>query len=125
MDEWRATIQSFIGFAEAGKSQQAEPSRYPQIGTAVRADGRVGGAILSVQSLHDSRQRGGHRKTSASMRPMRRRWPCLARKPVVISSEFWKIGGRKMWASLKRSRHRSILVNLHSKICPYTSICSL
>ena len=50
MDEWRSTIQSLIGFAEAGGSQRAGPPRPPQATKAARAAGRTEGATLTVQS---------------------------------------------------------------------------
>jgi hypothetical protein len=50
MDEWRATIQSLIGFAEASKSQQMEPSRRPQSAPASPIGGRADGTTLTVQS---------------------------------------------------------------------------
>jgi hypothetical protein len=50
MDEWRATIQSLIGFSRAGGSQRAGPSRPPQTTTVARAAGRTKAATLTVQS---------------------------------------------------------------------------
>jgi hypothetical protein len=50
MDEWRATIQSLIGFAKAEGSQRARPPRPSQAATMARAAGRAGGATLTVQS---------------------------------------------------------------------------
>ena len=48
MDEWRATIQSLIGFAEAGGSQRAGPSWPPQARTMGRAVGCTEGATTTV-----------------------------------------------------------------------------
>src|SRR4051812_35766395 len=50
MDEWRATIQSLIGFTEAGGSQWAGPPWHPQAATTARAAGRAKGATPMVQS---------------------------------------------------------------------------
>src|SRR4051812_32475776 len=51
MDEWRATIQSLIGFAEVGGPQRAGPPRPPQATTmAAQATGRAGGATPTMQS---------------------------------------------------------------------------
>jgi hypothetical protein len=50
MDEWRATIQILIGFAEVGGSQWAGPPRPPQAATTAHATGRVDGVTPTVQS---------------------------------------------------------------------------
>ena len=50
MDEWRATIQSLIGFVEASKSQHTEPSQRPWTATAAQADSHVEGGTPTVQS---------------------------------------------------------------------------
>jgi hypothetical protein len=50
MDEWRATIQSLIGFAEAGGSHRAGPPRPPQAAATAHAAGYADGATPTVQS---------------------------------------------------------------------------
>ena len=50
MDEWRATIQSLLGFAEAGGLQRAGPPRPPQATTTARVAGRTEGATPMIQS---------------------------------------------------------------------------
>ena len=50
MDEWRATIQSLIGFAEVGGSQRASLPRPPVAMTMARATGRTKGATPMVES---------------------------------------------------------------------------
>src|SRR4051812_39563076 len=51
MDEWRATIQSLLGFAEAGGSRGAGPPWPPQAIATAHAAERTEGAIPMVQSL--------------------------------------------------------------------------
>ena len=50
MDEWRATIQSLLDFAEGWGSQRAGPPWPPQAMTTARAAGRTKGATPTVQS---------------------------------------------------------------------------
>ena len=58
MDEWRATIQSLIGFAEAGGSQRADLPRHPQATTTARPAGRAKGANPMMQSPMRQLERG-------------------------------------------------------------------
>ena len=50
MDEWRATIQSLIGFTEAGEPQQTGPSQLQHAVAVASAGGRNGRAVTSVRS---------------------------------------------------------------------------
>ena len=59
MDEWRSTIKSLIGFAEAGGSQRAGPPRPPQATTTAHAAGRAEGATPTMQSPRGN-QHGSH-----------------------------------------------------------------
>lgn len=48
MDEWKATIQSLLGFAEINKSPHAEPSQRPQAMLAAFASDQDGGTAPTV-----------------------------------------------------------------------------
>src|SRR6266536_818485 len=81
MDEWRATIQSLIGFAEAGGSQQTGPPWPPQATTMARAVCRTEGATPTVQSPPRQPAREPHNQepddvSMASSDPRVRRGQC-------------------------------------------------
>jgi hypothetical protein len=50
MDEWCATIQSLLGYAEAGGSRRAGPPRLPQATATAHTAARTEGAVPMVQS---------------------------------------------------------------------------
>nr|XP_020183378.1 protein STU1-like [Aegilops tauschii subsp. strangulata] len=49
-DEWRATTQSLLGFAEAGGSGRTGPPRPPQVTMIARTAGQTEGVVPTMQS---------------------------------------------------------------------------
>ena len=99
MDEWRATIQSLIGFAEAGGSQRAGPSRTPQATTTALAAGRTEGAS-PLCSPHHGNQRGSR----GIKNPTTSRWPLPTPEHIQANGKPLRIGRREVRIIIEQHR---------------------
>nr|XP_040249509.1 skin secretory protein xP2-like [Aegilops tauschii subsp. strangulata] len=87
MDEWRATIQSLIGFVEAGGSQRAGPSQPPQAMTTTRGAGHTEGATPRCSPHPGNQRRSGRTKN-----PTMPRWPLPTLEHVQVNGEHRRSG---------------------------------